>query len=82
MNWELVKWVAGVAITLGSIKFALRLIRKIFSKDSMDSMLRRAGNSINDAAERSSDFVSEKIKQSREKRMQQKANQKPEITIW
>lgn len=44
MNWQLIAWVGGTALTVYGIKFVLMLIATLFSKDTMKGAINVMGN--------------------------------------
>lgn len=74
MNWGIVSWVLGVLLTIYAIRFVFMAVRTLLSKDTMETVLDAAGNSINQANKKFKKF----LKQKTDKRKQE---QKPVITI-
>lgn len=85
MNWDLVKWVAGVLLTFVGIKFVFVLIHTVFSKKTMKSAIEHIGSGAGNAAERFSESISstvEKYRARRAERQEKKQEEnRPEIII-
>lgn len=79
MNWELVKWFGGVIGTLIGIKFIWTLFRTLFSKQSMVKVIDSIGNGAQNAANRMTDKLSQKVQKAKERREEEKLNNKPEV---
>ena len=61
MNWELVKWVGGVLLTAGAIKFLITGFKTIFSKENFEDVLDAVGEKCSDAATGTSNYVKKKM---------------------
>lgn len=61
MNWELVKWVAGILLTAGAIKFVFTAFRSIFSKENFEDILDAVGEKCSEGAEATGNFVKKKM---------------------
>ena len=76
MNWELVKWVAGVLLTVAGIKFVWTAFRAIFSKENMTDVLESIGDKCSDAAYSSGEFIRKKVVQHKKRKQEKKDEQK------
>lgn len=81
MNWELVKWFGGVIGTLIGIKFIWTLFRTLFSKQSMVKVIDSVGNGAQNAANKMTDRISQKVQEAKERREEEKKKNKPEVVI-
>ena len=61
MNWELVKWVAGVLLTVAAIKFVWTAFRTLFSKENFEDALDSVGTACGNAATRMANGIKKKI---------------------
>ena len=77
MNWSLIEWVFGTMMTFYGIKFVLRLLHQLFSRDTMDSAIGAIGNSCTQSADNLTNYLAGKIKARRAK----KEAEEPFITI-
>ena len=78
MNWGLIGWVAGVLLTLYMIKFVWMMIRSLFSKDTMSSVMEITGDKVN----RLNRKMTKKIKQKAEqKKKEREARKKDEASV-
>ena len=68
MNWELVKWFAGICLTLGGIRIVWTMFRSIFSKDSIHGVMDAAGNRIDEAGGRLTDTLKKKAEERKQKK--------------
>ena len=74
MNWQLIAWVGGTALTVYGIKFVLMLIATLFSKDTMKGAINVMGESVANANKKVTKYLTKKVKQ-------KKSIEKPEIMI-
>ncbi len=78
MNWDLVKWVAGVLLTLGGIKVAFVLIHRIFSKETINAVCGNINESCASAGEKFGKYLKDKVER---KQTQKKESNKPTMII-
>lgn len=76
MNWDLIKWVAGILLTFAGIKFVWVFLRSLLNRDNMEDAIEAIGDRMKDAG-------SDVAKFAKRKAMERKAKkeQKPIITI-
>ena len=82
MNWGFIGWVLGALLTLYVLKFAIMLLRSIFSKESMESMMGAAQDRISDANERLTETIKRKAAQRKaEKQRKKEEENRPIVYI-
>ena len=57
MNWDFVKWVAGVLLTLAAIKFVWTVFRTLFSKETMENVIDTVADKIHSAGEKMTEVI-------------------------
>ena len=78
MNLQMVAWFAGVMATIYGFKFVLAVFKRLGSKSTMNDIMDRAEDKMNDAAEK----VAGMWKQQKTRRKEKKAEaERPIVTI-
>ena len=77
MNWGIIGWVLGALLTIYSIKFVFTAVRTLLSKETMETVLDSAGNSIHRANRNFKRYLKKKA----DNRKMSKQNETPIITI-
>lgn len=72
MNWDIVKWIAGVLLTFAGVKFVWVAFRAIFSKDNMTNVLENIGDRCSDAAYEGGEFMRRKMVEHKKRRQAKK----------
>ena len=78
MNWDLIKWFAGLMATLAGIKFVMVFFKTLVSKETMRDALDVMGDKIHDAGESASSYLKRK---SKERKMRKEQEEKPIVVI-
>ena len=83
MNWNLVGWFAGIVATFIGMKFVIVAAKTLFSKETMESALDVAGNSISRTTKKFEKYLKNKTKKVKAKTYQANgtADNKPIVTI-
>lgn len=77
MNMEFVWWVTGILATVAALRFVWMVFRKLTSKEALTAILEKAGEGMENCAEKLKDKALEK----RLKKEEQKAKQEMTYTI-
>lgn len=82
MNWEIVKWVAGVLLTFAGIKFVWTAFRAIFSKENMTNVLENIGDKCSDAAYEGGEFIRRKMVEHKKRRQAKKNKEEGKVIAY
>lgn len=81
MNWELIRWFAGICLTIVGLKFVLVMVKTLFSKEMMQDAIGAVGDKISDANYKMTNSLKRKMAEKKARREAEKEKNKPMVFI-
>ena len=76
MNWDLIKWVAGIMLTFAGVKFVWVFLRNLLSRDMMEDAIEAVGDGFRNLGSRTAAYAKRKAGERKAKK-----EAKPIVTI-